>query len=65
MERKDMSNQNIQKKKEKKGLLWIALLLGLLMPFILYFSLKNGQSLLAVISFALLACAYALTVWKG
>lgn len=59
----------VQKKekgsKKPKGILWAALLLSLLMPFGIYFALQNGQILLAVIAFVLLAAGYTLSAWKG
>ena len=56
---------NATKKKKTKGILWLALGLGLLMPFGLYVSLQNGQTLPAILFFLLLSGSYLLTAWKA
>lgn len=52
-------------KKKTSGILWTALILGLLMPFGLYIALRNELYCLALACFVFLAAGYALTAWKG
>jgi uncharacterized protein YhhL (DUF1145 family) len=53
------------KKKLTSSILWAALLLGLVSPFGVYFSMQQGLILVSVICFCLLALAMGLTAWKG
>lgn len=52
-------------KKRSAAILWTALLLGLAMPFGVYFALQNGLMAMTIMCFCLLALAMALTAWKG
>lgn len=64
-----MPDKNAQHGKKKKSptqtVLWTALVLGLGMPFALYFALSSEQNAIAVISFVFIAVGMALTIWKG
>lgn len=61
-----MAEMNNHAKKNHSGaILLTALLLGLAMPFGIFFSLQNGQDAPAAVCFVLLAIAMGLIAWKG
>jgi hypothetical protein len=43
----------------------VALILGILSPFGLYWALQNGQTILSIVFFALFAVCMLLTFWAG
>ena len=58
------SAQSVKRQPNAAALAWIALLLAILTPFGLHFSLQAGQVVLAAVFFVLLAASMALTAWK-
>ncbi|MCE5209036.1 MAG: hypothetical protein LLG42_12100 [Chloroflexi bacterium] len=60
-----IQKNGLHKKKHTSTILLIALLLGVIMPFGVYFSLQNGRDVMAAVCFGLLAFAMGLIAWKG